>query len=77
MENLIGIYENDFKYKVGMLNRLIITLIQDITGNFKDFTSKNIEDIVELILKNIGNKKLIIKGLEFGIKNKRFYITKR
>ena len=39
--------------------------------------SKNIEDIVELILKNVGNKKLVIKGLEFGIKNKRFYITKR
>ena len=77
MDKILDIYEINFKHKKGMLNRLIITLIQDITGSFKDFTSKNIEDIVELILKNVGNKKLVIKGLEFGIKNKRFYITKR
>ena len=77
MDKILEIYEINFKHKKGMLNRLIVTLIQDITGSFKDFTSKNIEDIVELILKNVGNKKLVIKGLEFGIKNKRFYITKK
>ena len=77
MDKILDIYEINFKHKKGMLNRLIITLIQDIIGSFKDFTSKNIKDIVELILKNVGNKKLVIKGLEFGIKNKRFYITKR
>ena len=76
MEKLIEIYENDFKYKKGMLKRFIITLIEDITGSFKDFSSKNIEDIVSLILKNVGNKKIIINGLEFGIKNKRFYVSK-
>ena len=76
MEKLIEIYENDFKHKKGMLKRLIITLIEDITGSFKDFSSKNIEDITTLILKNVGNKKIIINGLEFGIKNKRFYVSK-
>ena len=76
MEKLIEIYENDFKHKKGMLKRLIITLIEDITGNFKDFSNTNIEDITTLILKNIGNKKIIINGLEFGIKNKKFYISK-
>ena len=59
-----------------MLKRFIITLIEDITGSFKDFSSKNIEDIASLILKNVGNKKIIINGLEFGIKNKRFYVSK-
>ena len=59
-----------------MLKRFIITLIEDITGNFKDFSNTNIEDITTLILKNVGNKKIIINGLEFGIKNKRFYILK-
>ena len=76
MEKLIEIYENDFKYKKGMLKRFIITLIEDITGSFKDFSNTNIEDITTLILKNIGNKKIIINGLEFGIKNKKFYISK-
>lgn len=76
MEKLIEIYEIDFKYKKGMLKRFIITLIEDITGSFKDFSSKNIEDITTLILKNVGNKKIIINGLEFGIKNKRFYVSK-
>ena len=76
MEKLIEIYEIDFKYKKGMLKRFIITLIEDITGSFKDFSSKNIEDIAYLILKNVGNKKIIINGLEFGIKNKRFYVSK-
>lgn len=76
MEKLIEIYEIDFKYKKGMLKRFIITLIEDITGSFKDFSNTNIEDITILILKNIGNKKIIINGLEFGIKNKKFYISK-
>ena len=76
MEKLIEIYENDFKYKKGMLKRFIITLIEDITGSFKDFSNTNIEDITTLILKNVGNKKIIINGLEFGIKNKKFYISK-
>ena len=76
MEKLLEIYENDFKYKKGMLKRFIITLIEDITGSFKDFSNTNIEDITTLILKNIGNKKIIINGLEFGIKNKKFYISK-
>ena len=76
MEKLIEIYEIDFKYKKGMLKRFIITLIEDITGSFKDFSNTNIEDITTLILKNIGNKKIIINGLEFGIKNKKFYISK-
>ena len=76
MEKLIEIYEIDFKYKKGMLKRFIITLIEDITGSFKDFSNTNIEDITTLILKNVGNKKIIINGLEFGIKNKRFYISK-
>lgn len=76
MEKLIEIYEIDFKYKKGMLKRFIITLIEDITGSFKDFSNTNIEDITTLILKNVGNKKIIINGLEFGIKNKKFYISK-
>lgn len=76
MEKLLEIYENDFKYKKGMLKRFIITLIEDVTGNFKDFSNTNIEDITTLILKNVGNKKIIINGLEFGIKNKRFYVSK-
>jgi tRNA(ile)-lysidine synthase len=76
MEKLLEIYENDFKYKKGMLKRFIITLIEDITGSFKDFSNTNIEDITTLILKNVGNKKIIINGLEFGIKNKKFYISK-
>ena len=76
MEKLLEIYENDFKYKKGMLKRFIITLIEDITGSFKDFSNTNIEDITTLILKNVGNKKIIISGLEFGIKNKKFYISK-
>lgn len=76
MEKLIEIYEIDFKYKKGMLKRFIITLIEDITGSFKDFSNTNIEDIITLILKNVGNKKIIINGLEFGIKNKKFYISK-
>lgn len=76
MEKLTDIYEIDFKYKKGMLKRFIITLIEDITGSFKDFSNTNIEDITTLILKNVGNKKIIINGLEFGIKNKRFYILK-
>ena len=76
MESLIDIYEMYFKHKKGMLKRFIITLIEDITGNFKDFSNTNIEDITTLILKNVGNKKIIINGLEFGIKNKRFYISK-
>ena len=76
MEKLIEIYENDFKHKKGMLKRLIITLIEDISGSFKDFSNTNIEDITTLILKNVGNKKIIINGLEFGIKNKKFYISK-
>ena len=74
MEKLLEIYENDFKYKKGMLKRFIITLIEDITGSFKDFS--NTKDITTLILKNVGNKKIIINGLEFGIKNKKFYISK-
>lgn len=76
MEKLLEIYENDFKYKKGMLKRFIITFIEDITGSFKDFSNTNIEDITTLILKNVGNKKIIINGLEFGIKNKKFYISK-
>ena len=76
MEKLLEIYENDFKYKKGMLKRFIITLIEDITGSFKDFSNTNIEDITILILKNVGNKKIIVNGLEFGIKNKKFYILK-
>lgn len=76
MEKLLEIYEIDFKYKKGMLKRFIITLIEDITGSFKDFSNTNIEDITTLILKNVGNKKIIINGLEFGIKNKKFYISK-
>ena len=76
MEKLIEIYEIDFKYKKGMLKRFIITLIEDITGSFKDFSNTNIEDITILILKNVGNKKIIVNGLEFGIKNKKFYILK-
>lgn len=76
MEKLIDIYENDLKNKKGMLKRFIITLIEDITGSFKDFSNTNIEDITTLILKNVGNKKIIINGLEFGIKNKKFYISK-
>jgi tRNA(ile)-lysidine synthase len=76
MEKLLEIYENDFKYKKGMLKRFIITLIEDITGSFKDFSNTNIEDITILILKNVGNKKIIVNGLEFGIKNKKFYISK-
>ena len=76
MEKLLEIYEYDFKYKKGMLKRFIITLIEDITGSFKDFSNTNIEDITTLILKNVGNKKIIINGLEFGIKNKKFYISK-
>ena len=76
MEKLLEIYENDFKYKKGMLKRFIITLIEDITGSFKDFSNTNIEDITTLILKNVGNKKIIVNGLEFGIKNKKFYILK-
>ena len=76
MEKLLEIYENDFKYKKGMLKRFIITLIEDISGSFKDFSNTNIEDITTLILKNVGNKKIIINGLEFGIKNKKFYILK-
>lgn len=76
MEKLTEIYEIDFKNKKGMLKRFIITLIEDITGSFKDFSNTNIEDITTLILKNVGNKKIIINGLEFGIKNKRFYVSK-
>ena len=76
MESLIDIYEMYFKHKKGMLKRFIITLIEDISGSFKDFSNTNIEDITTLILKNVGNKKIIINGLEFGIKNKRFYISK-
>mgnify|MGYP000850658202 FL=1 len=76
MEKLIYIYEMYFKNKKGMLKRFIITLIEDISGSFKDFSNTNIEDITTLILKNVGNKKIIINGLEFGIKNKKFYILK-
>lgn len=76
MEKLIEIYEMYFKNKKGMLKRFIITLIEDISGSFKDFSNTNIEDITTLILKNVGNKKIIINGLEFGIKNKKFYILK-
>ena len=76
MEKLIEIYEMYFKNKKGMLKRFIITLIEDIPGSFKDFSNTNIEDITTLILKNVGNKKIIINGLEFGIKNKKFYILK-
>ena len=76
MEKLTDIYEFYFKNKKGMLKRFIITLIEDITGSFKDFSNTNIEDITTLILKNVGNKKIIINGLEFGIKNKRFYVSK-
>ena len=76
MEKLTDIYEFYFKNKKGMLKRFIITLIEDISGSFKDFSNTNIEDITTLILKNIGNKKIIINGLEFGIKNKRFYVLK-
>ena len=76
MERLIDLYEMYFKHKKGMLKRFIITLIEDITGSFKDFSNTNIEDITTLILKNVGNKKIIINGLEFGIKNKRFYVSK-
>ena len=76
MEKLIEIYEMYFKNKKGMLKRFIITLIEDISGSFKDFSNTNIEDITTLILKNVGNKKIIINGLEFGIKNKKFYISK-
>ena len=47
----------------------LLSIISDSESTEARVRNRNIEDITTLILKNVGNKKIIINGLEFGIKN--------
>ncbi len=57
--------------------KLILLAVQLTTGTTKGIEKINLEDMVNLCNKNIGNKYIQpTKGVEIGIKNKRIYIKK-
>ena len=58
--------------------KLILLAVQLTTGTTKGIEKINLEDMVNLCNKNIGNKYIQpTKGVEIGIKNKRIYIKKK
>lgn len=85
--NKIGETENASKifFKLSDFNKLsktiqselIILSIKKLDGNFKNFSSKNIEDVLRIANNNIGNKYLMIKNFRFEVKNKKIYIIKK
>ena len=71
------LYDNENhpkKISIGM--EKLTNIYEFYFKNKKGMLKRFIKDIAYLILKNVGNKKIIINGLEFGIKNKRFYVSK-
>lgn len=57
-------------------SELIIISIKTLNGNFKNFSSKNIEDVLKIANNNIGNKYLTINNFKFEILDKKIYIYK-
>lgn len=64
------------KQKEFMIKNLIIKSIEILTGNFKNISKINIDDVLSLVKKGDGNKYIYIKkGLKAEIKNKKIFMV--
>ena len=53
---------------------MLLLTIEKITGNTKNISKQNLDDITKMAEKNIGNKKLTADGLKFFLNNGILFI---
>lgn len=75
-ENTISFNLSDFnRQSKAIQSELLVITITKLNNEFKNIESQNIEDIIKIANKNIGNKQITFNNLEFKTNKGKLYCT--